>query len=642
MTTRAPFRYFRLREIAFVPLLWMAALPSASAFDLAGRQVDPQRPPLGLKTYLDLGVMADEILIVRADSGADKAEATGTACPLVRLKMPAVAKEFEVAFGLGGTPAPDGRMPFCAPNVLWGSHSKDGGRTWGPARFIAALAQDGTAISGLNVTRLPAKKLEISFLNGCGRRVRLVWRPDNVRSFATAEDIRRAPEGRFVLKSAARDEENPWRMRDDVCVGGDLVFSEKAMPPEYGFDADTGLLKHRAIAARVVHTAQSPEGTLYETRIARVPCGDFLIFIPDGMHGNTKNPTGNALRAYRSADEGRTWQGEGLPFGEGRHFGVLPFAARMGDTERLFVFESHREAEMDGRLFTRAFGGRHSDDGGRTFSEKEIFRMKDGRPFGGVGVIPISQSETKNGTLLVGFHHAKILRATRDQVAKSYAWEVTGPAETQSTDLFDPTLASMNELQVVSDAKTGLSQAFARTCGGRIWRMEGSNDGRAWGAPAPTPLTHPDAPPMFCRLSDGETLLALHHNRAVLRTVCEPMHSQWYAMPMPGKEQIARAERYPQSMNDWVSRSEIWCSLSKDGGKTWGEPRFLFANALQETLEDPNPNYQLSYVDAFAKDGVIHMVVPQRWARVLYLRLNESDLARIPTREAVRKTVSQP
>ena len=80
-------------------------------------------------------------------------------------------------------------------------------------------------------------------------------------------------------------------------------------------------------------------------------------------------------------------------------------------------------------------------------------------------------------------------------------------------------------------------------------------------------------------------------------------------------------------------RSEIWAALSTDGGRTWSEPRFLFANALGETLEMPFRNYQCSYIDVFPVGDVLHLFVPHRWRQVLHLTLHEAALNQLPTRQ---------
>lgn len=118
---------------------------------------------------------------------------------------------------------------------------------------------------------------------------------------------------------------------------------------------------------------------------------------------------------------------------------------------------------------------------------------------------------------------------------------------------------------------------------------------------------------MLTHLSDGKTLLALHHNR----------YSDRNYVGLGGR---------PEVMKD---RSEIWTSLSSDGGRTWSPPRFLFANALGETLESAFRNYQCSYIDLFVDDNRLHLFVPHRWRQVLHLTLDEADLEKLPTQETL-------
>ena len=82
-----------------------------------------------------------------------------------------------------------------------------------------------------------------------------------------------------------------------------------------------------------------------------------------------------------------------------------------------------------------------------------------------------------------------------------------------------------------------------------------------------------------------------------------------------------------------VDRAEIWVSLSHDQGQTWTEPRFVFANALAPSFTNEFRNSQCSYVDMFTDEGKIHLFVPHRWERALYLELSEDDLVRLPTKE---------
>jgi hypothetical protein len=189
----------------------------------------------------------------------------------------------------------------------------------------------------------------------------------------------------------------------------------------------------------------------------------------------------------------------------------------------------------------------------------------------------------------------------------------------------------MDELRVVA-LEGSEALAMARTCEGHLWQARSNDDGRTWSAFQPTSLVHADSPAMLFALGDGR-LIALHHNRAVMRSVHEPVHSDWLKMPMPTSDQIARGNKHRHSLKDWVSRSEIWFSLSDDGGRRWSEPRLLFANALAETLDAANPNYQCAYVDLFVDHGRVHLIVPHRWQRVVHLAFDIAKLGDFKTRE---------
>ena len=90
-------------------------------------------------------------------------------------------------------------------------------------------------------------------------------------------------------------------------------------------------------------------------------------------------------------------------------------------------------------------------------------------------------------------------------------------------------------------------------------------------------------------------------------------------------------------MDGMRDRSEIWISLSKDGGRTWTKPQFLFANA---TPADPKKNgwfnHNTSYLDAVIDSGIVHLFCPHLWNRAVHLTIREEDLSSLPTADQLR------
>jgi hypothetical protein len=304
-----------------------------------------------------------------------------------------------------------------------------------------------------------------------------------------------------------------------------------------------------------------------------------------------------------------------------------------GET-RICVFESHRNVTVGGERFEKAFGSRYSDDDGMTWSEPSLARLDGNRTFNGTGVIPIDESQTDAGTIMAGFHHGRIMRGTHGNGSEPFTWqalEYKSDAPRSSAE----SLVRLDELQVIATGGRDVL-AMARTNAGHLWEFRSRDDGASWSGLRSTSLVHPDAPPMVFRLSDGKRLLALHHNRSVMRSVYEPVHSKWLSMPMPTPAQIAVGKANPQSMSDWISRAEVWSSISSDGGANWSPPRLLFANALAETLPTSNANYQCSYIDVFIDHGMLNLIVPHRWQRTVHLRLPEASLEHLLTKDQLR------
>ena len=229
-------------------------------------------------------------------------------------------------------------------------------------------------------------------------------------------------------------------------------------------------------------------------------------------------------------------------------------------------------------------GFRYSDDDGHTWSQVRLIRPVNDPGFTGMSVMRMCQ--TTRGTWLIGSHEGDWSRkplTTRQYVLRSEdqgeTWTVLpGP---RPGGWCVPEYGRMDEGRPIHLGGDRVLMMM-RTPEGHLWASWSRDDGKTWTEPRPTALVHPDAPPMLFHLSDGKTLAAFHHNRASQR-VYEGLHGK---------------------MEGMTDRAEIWVSLSSDEGRTWTEPRFVFANALAPTLENAWWNCQCSYLDAFVDEGV--------------------------------------
>ena len=614
----------------------MTALPEKVR--LAGLELSPAEPPLGLKTYLDLMLLVDET-IVAADEEWMKADVS--ASPLragSRLSS-------EEAYGEKVYRLFDKNNFFKIivsdqDRSLWCSYSKDSGATWSEPRFVLLLAgkKPERCLQNIEVRKLPGRALQISFGDSCGRRFAIRFKGNDLARLAVLSDIERAPAGRFLLYSGSGAWEDGLGISELLCIGTNILIETDTPPSGYTVDASLGLLIHKSMRGQIIHHARGD--SLFETRTLRTPSGDYLVMIPDGKHASSPRPRVNSLLAYRSSDKGKTWIGPFRPFADDeKHHAVLPLRPS-GEPGRLYLFETLYDSAGKLRLpGKRAFGYRYSDDDGVSWSAPCCVHLPGGKTWGGVGVIQMS--ETDSGTWMVGFHNAQILRGALGKDGRR-EWSLRAPMLTTAPK---PAAYRMDELRIVNVGNAEVL-AFARTREGRIWKMKSLDDGQTWSNPESTSLAHPDAPPMIFHLSDRKTLIALHHNRAVMRSVHEPRHSRKWVMPMPTAEAIVLGNKYRASYHDWVSRGEVWFSLSTDKGKSWSEPRFLFANALAEMPEGSNASYNCSYIDFFVDGGFINLFVPHRWRRVVHLRFPEKALKEFLTKsqlldEKEKKTVEQ-
>jgi hypothetical protein len=409
------------------------------------------------------------------------------------------------------------------------------------------------------------------------------------------------------------------RIADSINIQGRDYPSGK-LPGGLVLMGEVGVAGFPWVQYNILHHARSRQGGLYETRATRTPKGDYLLMFPDGGHyGPGKGRKVNDMLAMRSSDGGRTWSKPVVAFDiDYNQHGFIPFIPK--GSARIYAFGTQPVFSMyeweDGNHENTPIGYRYSDDDGRTWSEVRFIRPRNDPGFRGMSVMRMT--ETPRGTWILGSHEAdwsyKPL-ITRQYMLRSAdkgaTWELL-PGKRHG-GWHAKGYGRMDEGRPISIGGDSV-MALLRTPEGHLWQTFSPDDGRNWSAPRPTPLVHPDAPPMLFPLSDGKTLIAFHHNRH--------HDTDYTGLSGTKKEQM-------------MDRSELWFSLSTDGGRSWSAPRFFLVNALAEAYDRHFRNYQCSYIDAFTDGGTLHVFIPHRWERVLYLRVREADLARFPARQAL-------
>ncbi|MHB1295650.1 MAG: sialidase family protein [Anaerolineae bacterium] len=380
---------------------------------------------------------------------------------------------------------------------------------------------------------------------------------------------------------------------------------------------DLGIVAYAGLDGHVVHRSPEPKTSLFETRATITPSGDYLLMFPEGKHYGKAEHKVNDMLAYRSSDKGQTWAGPRVAFDiDYNQHGFVPLIPQ--GAQRIYAFGTQPVWGMwttqRGLGENAPIGYRFSDDDGNTWSEVRIIRPVNDPDFRGMCVMRMC--ETDAGAWILAPHEGDWSYrplCTRLYVLRSEdqgkTWELLPHPRHGGWHC-----RSHNRMDEGRPISLGGGKVFmmARTPEGHLWSLRSLDDGKTWTEPEPTSLVHPDAPPMVCRLTDG-VLVALHHNRYSDRN-------------------YNGLSRKPEIMKD---RSEIWVATSADEGRTWSEPRFLFANALAETLEDPFRNFQCSYVDVFQDGDRLHLFVPHRWRQVLHLWIEIEDLWRLPTRMAL-------
>ena len=394
----------------------------------------------------------------------------------------------------------------------------------------------------------------------------------------------------------------------------------------YTVKEDIGLVAPSPLSGCVVY--RTDKGTLFETRAAKTPSGEYLLMFPTnnldrpegGSHYGGAAEKVNDLVAFRSRDRGKRWDGPSRPIDIDYNLhGLIPFVPQKSDVlpgKRLYCFGTQPVWGMysreDGLHENAPIGYRYSDDDGLHWSEARLIRPVNDPGFTGMSVMRMC--ETKVGTWLIGSHEGdwsyKPLM-TRQYILRSEdqgkSWELV-PGRRHG-GWYVRSHNRMDEGRPITLAD-GRVLLMIRSPEGRLWQTWSEDDGKTWTNPTPSSLVHPDAPPMLFHLSDGKTLAAFHHNR---------FHDKDYTGLDGSKDDVMK------------DRSEIWVSFSENGGDSWSDPRFVLSSAVARRFDQPFFNYQCSYMDMFMDGSTANLFVPHLWHQALHLKIEEADLKFLST-----------
>lgn len=413
----------------------------------------------------------------------------------------------------------------------------------------------------------------------------------------------------------------PITMAAQIEVGG-LTLQPATPPRGLKTDAKLGILLNEAMQASVLHYIPGYRADVM--RAIKTPGGDYLAVVVAGEgltggKGHYAPPKidypnkANDLLAYRSSDKGKSWAGPRVLFEVPYSMhGFVPLIPR--GSKRIYCFGTEPVPELREGRENAPIAFRFSDDDGYTWSPPTLIRPQNDPDFKGMSCL--NMTETDAGTWIIGSHsadwrapgseklsdwiHLKKGRvATRQYLLTSEdqgkTWTVLPGPRPQGW--FLPQYDRMDEARPLALGGRDVL-ALARTPEGHLWEMRSGDDGKTWSSPKPTPIVHPDAPPMFFKLSDGKTLIVFHHNNY------DPNSPHFSGQ----------------------TRNQLWCTISTDEGRTWSESRLVMASTSENRRE------QISYADLLADDGDLHLFVPYGWKQTLHVRIREADLAEMPTK----------
>lgn len=401
-----------------------------------------------------------------------------------------------------------------------------------------------------------------------------------------------------------------------ITVGGLTV--RLSHPPDGFYTCDLGLLLQTGMTAQRIHAWPKGRDFCGESRAIKTPNGDYLLMFAAGAaHYAFRRDKVNDMVAYRSSDRGATWTGPKMPWSISyNQHGFVPLIPR--GSRRIYAFGTQPRPDVFDFAENAAIGYRYSDDDGHTWSAVTLIEPRNDPGFRGMFVMRMC--ETGEGTWLLAPHVARwtppplvtwlyAMRGTE----RGKNWELLPHARPGGWT--EPSHRRMEEGRPLS---LGGARALmmARTSEGHLWTLRSEDDGRHWSAPEPTPLIHPSAPPMLFPLSDGRTLAAFHHNR--------------YS-----------GVAHTTSGHVGEDRSELWVSLSSDGGRRWSEPRFVLANAALPGDSNSALRWSVSYIDMFTDAGDVHMFISHQFRQVLHVQFRESLLEKMPDRLKLARRIGR-
>ena len=253
-------------------------------------------------------------------------------------------------------------------------------------------------------------------------------------------------------------------------------------------------------------------------RLVITPRGDYLLSVIAGWgHYGGTDPTDkiNDIFLYRSGDRGRTWSGPFLstkiPYNQHAWVPLLPAGSKT-----LTMFSTEAAPDDFNGWENGGIGLRHSDDDGHTWSAMTRIRPVNDPGFQGMWCI--RATETSKGTWLIAPHAGGYQSPTNHRIQTTLyvlrsedqgnTWTVVPGARPNGWQ--GPGRRMDEACPIAVGDRVVL---FPRTYEGHLFRSASDDDGKTWSEFKPTPLVHPDAPPMINTLSDGKTLIALFHNR---------------------------------------------------------------------------------------------------------------------------------